>query len=208
MILMNSIDQDTAQQIIENIMGLLDDAYLSHQIDEPIYKASLSFKFELQEFSFQSFMQLITEFIDHIYVKGVYGADDCQSSRFYYNLESILADLHPQNPSEAIYFAYMDAITNQTRGIEFILSQIADSIVLKLRRNFFHYVLVTVIKPIDWHQRCAIAEILLKDFKEHFPDGLIEYTPARFAVPEMLIEMFQKLLNARKIATDPSSQVF
>ena len=208
MILMNSINQDTAQQIIENIMGLLDDPYLSHQIDEPIYKASLSFEFELQGFSFKSFIQLITKFIDHIYVKGVYGVSDCQFSRFYYNLEFILADLYPQNPNEAIYFAYMDAITNQTRGIEYILSQIADSIILKLRRNFFHYVLLTVIKPIDWHYRCAIAEILLKEFKAHFPDDFIEDTPARFAAPETLIEMFQKILNGRKIATDPSSQVF
>ena len=201
----NSIDKNTAKQLIDEITDLLDEEYLYHNIDKPIYIAASTFETEFSNFDFKTFIQLTGHFINHLYSKGIHSAAIFFKLNAYLEMEAILSQLYPEDPDEAISYAYLDALTDKTGGIDLIFSQITDVIILKHRNYHTRWVYVKFIESKSWHDRCMIADFLLTNWEKYWSEDLLQCVPARLARADIIIKMIEKIIGANQKAYHPSS---
>jgi hypothetical protein len=138
-----------------------------------------SFEFDSKApMTFQSFFKITGDFIAHLCrfgpgVRKILSATQARSEA----LSIIEKCYHHCSEDIRLDTAYLDAIDNETTGMEYVLEQMANYIKEKARERHVKWVLATRLTCLDWKIQCSIARTLMHQEKQYIPPDLLACHP-------------------------------
>ena len=175
----NSTNSCEVSAIIDKIFELLDADFIHQTIDGPIEEAVESFEFDSKApMTFQNFFKIAGDFIAHL-------------CRFGPGVRKILSETQARSEAlsiiEKCYYhcshdirldtAFLDAIENETTGIEYVLEQMANYIKEKARKTYAEWVFTSRLRCLDWKIQCSIAKAFMHREKPYIPSDLLACHP-------------------------------
>jgi len=185
----SSETRNIAEQIIEEIFELTDEDYLNHRIDGPIEEAEKSFEFDATDpVTHQALMRITGNFVRHIYEHGLGFSQIGQDPYGRSEALTILEEGYQSAHTTGYYGALLDASDPLQNGVDQVLTQIAEFIILRTRHRHIRWVYCSRFTSLDWATRCIIAEILLERLGPFLPPNISGCSPAQFAdhIPELI----------------------
>jgi len=170
------------QEDINGVIELIGDEYQCCHIDESIQKAATEFKFDPNVlFDHEFFIRTMGNFVSHIYMHGLRVRQTMTIEQAQSEALFILEHHYHGAYAQGFYAAYLDASNPNTEGLESVLAQMTEIIILKERSKHVRWVLASRIISEDWHIKCLIAEILLDRWKSYLPPNILACSPAQLA---------------------------
>ncbi|MBW1781728.1 MAG: hypothetical protein JRL30_13420 [Deltaproteobacteria bacterium] len=182
----NSKDKKRAGDIIEKILEITHEAYLQKTIDGPVEEALAAFEYDANiQMNYINFINTVTDFLCHIYLKAP-GTNQ--------NLS------RDQNCAESLLIIDQAFGTHDIRGYEVafaeafvdlgsVLSKIAGFIITKRRERYIRWVYTTCIDPLNWPDKCLIAEMFIEKWRSFLPSSILSCTAAQLA--DVLPQLFK-----------------
>jgi hypothetical protein len=180
--MMNSDGKRKAATIVEEVFQETNEEYLKLRIDEPIERATANFEFDRDApVTHQTFTQVTSDFVRHIYERGMRCRQEMSTTEAGAEAVAILEEGYQASYGRGYYAAFLDASNAQLNGLEYVLVQMANLIVMKARARHIRWVCASRMELADWPTRCLIAEILIKRWKPFMHPNLRECSPEQFA---------------------------
>ena len=179
---------------IEKTFSLLDEEHMRKEIDESIEKAAAGFRFDQKEvFTYAHFKRLIADFVKHIYEHGLMLPQKISSSYAFTEAVDILEKEYQSAYAMGYEAARLDASSPEMNGAIIVLSGMTETIKRIERRKYIQGVFRIHIVHLDWHERCKIAEFLIKSCSAILPSDLLERDHAQFAddLPDLIMHYLQ-----------------
>ena len=179
---------------IEKIFSLLDEEHMRKEIDEPIEKAATGFRFDQKEiFTYAHFKRLIADFVRHIYEHGLRIPKKILSSHAFTEAVDILEKEYRSAYAMGYEAARLDASSPEMNGTVIVISGMTEAIKRIERRKYIQGVFRIHIVHLDWHERCEIAEFLIKSCSAILPSDLLNCDPVQFAdnLPDLIMHYLQ-----------------
>ena len=186
------------QENIDGVIELIGDEYQSRHIDEPIQKAATEFNFDPNVLiDHEFFNRTMGNFVSHIYMYGLrvrqtITIEQAQSEALFiltHNYQSAYAQGYPA--------AYLDASNPDTGGLESVMAQMTEIIILKERSKHVRWVLTSRIISKDWHTKYLIAEILLDRWESYLPPNILACSPAQLI--DNLPDLFNLFISTTRV---------
>ena len=188
--MMNSKEKVQPETFLENTLNLLSETRISILVDEPINRASQTFNIKIKTpISHSGFNRIITEFVCHLYEKGL-------------RLPRLLTD-HQEALAEAVYLlkrgypgdnndgydqALFDSTNYGMEGIETVLSSLAELIKNAEREKYMKSIFVENFDRLDFFMQLEIVSVYQKRFANIIPPQIRDIKPAS------LVDLFHKLI--------------
>lgn len=179
---------DNAKVIIDQVLELLDEEHLKHQIDDPIDTAAGQLQFnQTIPFSHRLFHQAISKLVGHIY-------EQTQQIRLQLRQPlgvaiSLLERYYQNGTARGYEAALLDAANSKGGGLDTVTNRIVEIIKTREREKYINWVFACRLSPIDWHIRCKIATILLDRYRDFLSPELRQCRPEQVAdeIPALII---------------------
>ncbi len=178
----NSREDRTPVEIIDAMVGLLDDQRISNEIDAPIEEAARAFRWETEQCgSHCEFNRLIAGFVGHIYQTGLRLPRRLSKAEALAEAVFLLKKGYPDAHGDGYDEALLDASDVRLKGAERILSALVESIKAIERKKYMERVFLEHIDPLDWHFKVDVAALYQKRNEPFLPDELLNLSPYRLA---------------------------
>ncbi len=168
---------------LDEVLYLLDEQSLRYAIDEKISRAAAEFRLPSPNhppYDIHSFLDLISAYITHIYLKGLIPARVLTSIQARKEAISLLNNLYVSRAGRGFESAYMDCLSSGEFGVDVILIQLTESMKNQMRSQRIQSVLTTHIISLDWKEKRGIVEACLNLFKADLPEEILKGPPERF----------------------------
>lgn len=188
---MNSKCNFSPEDVLEDILGLLDDDRISQKIDEPIDHALESFQWKAtSQFCHSEFNRIIAEFMQHLYRNGLRLSRNISTQKALIEAISILKRSYRGVYTKGYDGALLDAVSSNMEGVETILSSLTNSVKTVERGKYVQLVFAQKIDQLDWGSQCEIVSVFLKKHKDSLPQQIRRTDPARWAehLPELITQ--------------------
>jgi len=185
----NSEFKRKAIAIIEEVFEKTGEEYLQLRIDGPVEKAAASFNFDQDSpITHQTFIQVITDFVRHVYEKGLWPRQEMSATEACAKAIAILEEGYQAAHGQGYYAAFLDASNPNLYGLEYVLGQMTGCIIEMARTKHIRMVCASRMELADWPTRCLIAETLVKRWESFLPHNLRGCPPAQLAhhLPQLI----------------------
>ncbi|MCX6827692.1 MAG: hypothetical protein NT002_00170 [candidate division Zixibacteria bacterium] len=167
---------------LDELFAQLRGASVIRIIYERIDEARRHFKTGLLELkSYRDFNQHIAEFIQHLYSHGLLVPRMISlRAAMAEGLDLLERQYEGNGGIQGYDAAYLDAVSSQGRGFDFVLSQLAESI---RDREIFRYTngqFSLLIDPSDWNIHKRIVGEIVEKYAAFLPDDICNGSPDRF----------------------------
>ena len=175
--LKNTDIKSRARKKVETITAKLDHSLIKSQFDEPIDEAVRQFTHEAGcPITHKQFHKVITDFVMHIYDKGL-NVRWILSGEPLGQAINLLEKHYSSTYGRGYTAAVLDTSETCEGGIDVVLNQLAEIIKDIERSKHIKAVFAVNIDPSDWHLKCEIVSILLKEYKSFLPEHLLRCKP-------------------------------
>jgi len=186
---MNSEQNPSSEKIIDTIMNLLNEERMARPIDEPIDMTVKAFQLKVKvPLSHSDFNRVIAEFVRDLHQKGLRLPRHLSDQEAFMEAVSLLEKYYQGIDSRGYDGALLDARGNDQEGLEYVLSQLAESIKAVERKKYVQWVFSSIIDQSDWEARRRIAATYLMQYEDILSPELRDMNPA------WLAEHFQDLI--------------
>jgi len=174
---MNYEIKKRGKETVETITAELDYSLVKSQFDEPIDEAARQFTHKTScPVTHKIFHKVITEFVTHIYDKGL-NVRWILSGEPLGHAINLLEKHYSSTYGRGYTAAVLDTSETGEGGIDVVLNQLAEIIKDIERVKHIKAVFTVNIDPTDWHLKCEIVSILLKEYKSFLPEHLLICKP-------------------------------
>jgi len=171
-----------ADNALERILALLDETRVRNEIDEPIDAAAATFPFEeVQPVSHRRFHQIIGGFVQHVYRHGLQPPQKLSSAQASAEAIALLEAGYSGAQGRGYDAALLDAINPRHNGISLVLAQLAEIMKNNERRKYGLWVFAASLGPLEWSDRCRVAELLLERLQPFLTPQLQRCVAAQLA---------------------------
>ena len=178
----NSEQNLSSEKLLDTIMGLLNEERMARAIDERIDLAVETFELKVKvPLSHSDFNRLIAGFVRGIYQKGLRLPRHLSDQEALTEAVSLLEKYYQSIQIRGYDGALLDAAGNNLEGLEYVLSQLEESIKAVEREKYKQWVFVDTIDQLDWEAHRCIAATYLVKYKDLLPPELRDMDPARLA---------------------------
>lgn len=150
---------------------------ISNKIDEALDS------FDIDAFivsNHQEFNDCISSFIRHIYNNGLVFPKILDSRKALSEAISFIEQYYEHQGGCGYDAAYLDAIDESSRGIQFVLRELAELVKTIEVSRWLDSCYASNIDPIDKNQHLEIIIHLFGKYSPYFPDNILKGNPARF----------------------------
>jgi len=91
----------------------------------------------------------------------------------------LLERYYPRENTEGYEEALIEAIGHGQAGLEFVMTQLAESIKTVERNKYNLWIFIANVDHLDWRQRCRVVAVYIDQNKEILPSHL--HDPNRMA---------------------------
>lgn len=178
---MNSKGTPSPDEILDNIIFALVEKRIFSNVDKLIDDAKENFQFKIDtDICHSVFNQIITEFIKHLYQKGLRLPKQLSQKEALYEAVFLLERHYPGYDTTGYDCALKDALSDSSfKGIEFVLSSLVDIIKVIERKKYKEWVLISNIDHSDWKATYNILTSCLKKYKKILPTDLLKLDPVQ-----------------------------
>jgi hypothetical protein len=191
----NSINYPSPTDVIRILFEKLSEDHLLKTIDCPIRQATESF--EIKRDSENEFIEIIGEFIRHIYQKGVMLKQDLTQQQAKSEAVMILEQGYQNLGSRGFDAAMLDTESMNPEQLETILMRIGEIIRFNQKEQYKKWIIAKYLNQLGWRKRCQIVETLLNQYQSYLPEDLRRSAPAEFA--DSIPELITTLMNADQV---------
>ncbi len=178
----NSEQNLSSEKLLDTIMDLLNEERMAREIDERIDLAVETFQVKVKvPLSHSDFNRLIAGFVRRIYQKGLRLPRRLSEQGALAEAVSLLEKYYQGIRTRGYDEALVDAAGNDLEGLEYVLSQLAESIKAVERKKYVQWVFVDTVDQLDWEARRRIAATYLVKYEDLLPPELRDMDPARLA---------------------------
>ena len=178
----NSEQNLSSEELLDTIMDLLNEERMAREIDECIDLAVETFQVKVKvPLSHSDFNRLIAGFVRRIYQKGLRLPRRLSEQAALAEAVSLLEKYYQGIRTGGYDEALVDAAGNDLEGLEYVLSQLAESIKAVEREKYMKWVFVDTVDQLDWETHRRIAATYLVKYKDILPHELRDMDPARLA---------------------------
>ena len=189
----NSKNKEKADAIIKDVLELIDEEYIQRFINGPVEKILYGFEFDRDSgFNHENFLKIMADFVQRLYLKGPGIKQNLSYPGACAEALDIIEKVYRNHDSPAYDAAIVDAIDD----ISNVLGRVAEFIINRLRKIHIQWVYQSRINPLDWSDRCLIAEILTNQWAPYLPPMIRSSKPTHLAdaIPHLL-----KLISSNNI---------
>jgi len=187
---MSSEQIGRGQRVLDAILRELDEGRLRTRIDDRIETVLRGFvDFLEHSCDGRTPGEVFSIFVQRVYREGL-GRPWTLASAEATSLT--LLENHYQGMRASGYFAaVLDATNLETGGMTLVLTQLAEIIRTRERRECTEAVFTRHIDPTDWRLRCEIVEILLKQYRLFLPPTVLECAPSQLVdeIPALMLSI-------------------
>jgi hypothetical protein len=163
-------------------MNLLNEERMAREIDERIDLAVETFQVKVKvPLSHSDFNRLIAGFVRRIYQKGLRLPRRLSEQGALAEAVSLLEKYYQGIRTRGYDEALVDAAGNDLEGLEYVLSQLAESIKAVEREKYMKWVFADTVDQLDWEAHRRIAATYLAKYEDLLPPELRDMDPARLA---------------------------
>ena len=178
----NSEQNLSSEKLLDNIIGLLNEERMAREIDERIDLAVETFQLKVKvPLSHSDFNRLIAGFVRGIYQKGLRLPRHLSDQEALTEAISLLEKYYQSIDIGGYDGALLDASGNNLEGLEYILSQLQESIKAVEREKYVQWVFTDTVDQLDWEAHRRIAATYLVKYKDLLPPELRDMDPAQLA---------------------------
>lgn len=178
----NSKQNLSSEELLDTIMNLLNEERMAREIDDRIDLAVETFQVKVKvPLSHSDFNRLIAGFVRRIYHKGLRLPRRLSEQGALAEAVSLLEKYYQGIRTRGYDEALVDAAGNDLEGLEYVLSQLAESIKAVERKKYVQWVFADTVDQSDWEAHRGIAATYLVKYKDLLPPELRDMDPARLA---------------------------
>ena len=178
----NSEQNPSSEKILDTIINLLNEERVVREIDEPIDLTVKAFQLKVKApLSHSDFNRVIAEFVRDLYQKGLRLPRHLSDREALTEAVSLLEKYYQGIDSRGYDVALLDARGNNQEGLEYVLSQLAESIKSAERKKYERWVFADTIDQSDWETRRQIAATYLTKYKDFLSPAILEMDSAWLA---------------------------
>ena len=178
----NSEQNPSSEKILDTIINLLNEERVVREIDEPIDLTVKAFQLKVKApLSHSDFNRVIAEFVRDLYQKGLRLPRHLSDREARTEAVSLLEKYYQGIDSRGYDVALLDARGNNQEGLEYVLSQLAESIKAAERKKYERWVFADTIDQSDWETRRQIAATYLTKYKDFLSPAIREMDSAWLA---------------------------
>jgi len=178
----NSEQNLSSEELLDTIMGLLNEERMAREIDERIDLAVETFQVKVKvPLSHSDFNRLIAGFVRGIYQKGLRLPRHLSDQEALTEAVSLLEKYYQSIQIRGYDGALLDAAGNNLEGLEYVLSQLEESIKAVEREKYVQWVFTDTVDQLDWEAHRRIAATYLVKYEDFLPPELRDMDPARLA---------------------------
>ena len=178
----NSEQNLSSEKLLDTIMDLLNEERMAREIDERIDLAVETFQVKVKvPLSHSDFNRLIAGFVRGIYQKGLRLPRHLSDQEALTEAVSLLEKYYQSIQIRGYAGALLDAAGNNLEGLEYVLSQLEESIKAVERKKYVQWVFADTVDQSDWEAHRGIAATYLVKYKDLLPPELRDMDPARLA---------------------------
>ncbi len=185
---MNCEDIRPGEQVLDAILGDLDEGHIHKRIDEPIETVVREFTEGLDCcVEPRAAREVFAQLVECVYRDGLRApwkvADPAATALM------LLENHYRGLQSEGYYAAVLDATGPAMGGTTFVLTQLAEIIRTKERQEYVDAVFTRRIDPSNWRLRREIVEILLERYQLLLPPELLDCAVWQLVdeIPDMVL---------------------
>jgi len=196
-----------AAEIIDRVRELLDPRRLVERIDDPADRAVMDFRVDSDTaYSHARFQNAIAEFVRHVYGNAFPCGRVLSQPQAHDEAVALLEQAYPSASGDGYDDAILDAADPNQAGVDFVLSTMAEAIKERQRSTHVRWVRARYVDSADWPTRCAVAELLLEDWRSWLPPDWQDCSPGDLAgvVWHFLTFALGVDDQGRPLETDPS----
>ena len=194
------------KEIIFKIFELLDESYITREIDSPIDKSVAEFKFDTDcEYSHQKFHKQIANVVQIIYRNGLKVPKNLSLPTALAEGILLLEKGYQNNHTTGYDAAIIDASNPDINGLELIKASLIEIIKNTERQKYIEWVFIVNIVPTNWETKCEIIEFLFQIYKPYLPPSVQQNDPIYFA--NSYKELILNNINSSQIISQLASGV-
>ena len=146
----NSEQNLSSEKLLDTIMDLLNEERMAREIDERIDLAVETFQVKVKvPLSHSDFNRVISGFVRNIYHKGLRLSRHLSNQEALTEAVSLLEKYYQGIDSMGYDGALLDARGNDQEGLEYVLSQLAESIKTVERKKYERWVFADTVDQLD-----------------------------------------------------------
>jgi len=170
---MNSKTGFSAKRVIDTVLNLLCQDRMQREIDEPVDTAKQNFNVtESEPITHSAFNRVIAVFIRHVYREGLRLPMQLSDQEALAEAIFLLERYYPRENTEGYEEALIEANAHGQAGLEFVMTQLAESIKTVERKKYVRWVYAVNFEHLDWQLRCRIAAAYIDQNKQLVPGHL------------------------------------
>ena len=178
----NSEQNPSSEKMLDDIINLLNEERVFREIDEPIDLTVKAFQLKVKvPFSHSDFNRVISGFVRDLYQKGLRLPRQLSDQEALIEAVSLLEKYYQGIDSMGYDGALLDARGNDQEGLEYVLSQLAESIKTVERKKYERWVFADTVDQLDWETRRHITATYLMRYKDFLSPAIREMDPAWLA---------------------------
>ena len=186
---MNSKEKLQPETFLENTLNLLSENRISNLVNDPIDRASQTFKIKDEtSISHADFNRVITEFVRHLYEKGLRLPRLLTDQEGLAEAVYLLKRGYPGDNNDGYDQALFDATNYDLEGIETVLSSLAELTINSEREKYIKSIFVENFYRLDFFTQLEIVSTYQKRFTDLLPPQLRNMNPAS------LVDYFHDLI--------------
>jgi len=146
----NSEQNPSSEKMLDDIINLLNEERVVREIDEPIDLTVKAFQLKVKvPFSHSDFNRVISGFVRDLYQKGLRLPRQLSDQEALIEAVSLLEKYYQGIDSMGYDGALLDARGNDQEGLEYVLSQLAESIKTVERKKYERWVFADTVDQLD-----------------------------------------------------------
>jgi hypothetical protein len=176
---------------ISIILKTLINSEIPDQISQKIDSAYEAFeKTQITIRSHRDFNECIAAIVWHIYLNGLLLPKNLGKDAGLGEAIGILEHHYDNQNATGYDAAYLDAVEDTGKGIEFVLQKIAEIIKAMEIAQWQNSVFFSTIDPLDKNRHLEIVRVLLEKYGTRFPENI------RFANPVRFIGLYREIIES------------
>ena len=180
--MMSSEIPQRIERAIREIFDLLGEEGLQQYCDGPITNAAQSFQIpETDRVTYRILLDTIGSFVQHIYAHAWLLRQALSPPQARADAIRFLQRNYQGQSAPGFEAAYLDALNPTFNGLEFIITQLAQIMINKARKQYTNWVLQDRLNCLEWSERVLMAKELMQRWLSLELDSMEHVHPAQLA---------------------------
>jgi hypothetical protein len=171
-----------AHAVLAQVLGQLADPRLCGRIDATVDRASATFSYDpVTTWTSMDFDRVLILLVQHLHQHAMAPARRSLPYDAFADACRLLAGSYSTQSGRGYDAALVDALAEGAEAMRAVIDCVVDAFRERTKSLAYQWIIGSAIAPLNWEQRCQMAQALVEAGKDHLPEAILRSPPARLA---------------------------